>query len=236
MINGILARKVGMTQIFGENGNIVPVTVLEAGPCPILQVKTAKSDGYNALQIGFDTKRKKNSTKALMGHFKKAGVNVPVRYIREFRLPNGESGQKEIETYKIGDQVKVDIFEGDYKVTVTGISKGRGFMGMVVKWNKHRGPESHGSMQMRAPGSIGSDTRLTHIRPGKHMPGHYGVDTITVENLELVRIDKNRNLMYVKGAVPGANNGLIEVYKTALVKKVPVVTKSKKVIEQRKKR
>ncbi|MFA5795314.1 MAG: 50S ribosomal protein L3 [Candidatus Brocadiia bacterium] len=235
-MNGILAKKIGMTQVFREDGNIVPVTVLEAGPCPILQVKTAKNDGYNALQIGFDAKRKKNSNKALMGHFKKAGLADPSRYIREFRFPNGQVGQKEVEAYKIGDQVKVDIFEGAYKVTVTGISKGRGFMGMIVKWNKHRGPESHGSMQMRAPGSIGSDTRLTHIRPGKHMPGHYGVDTITVENLEVVKIDKDRNLMYVRGAVPGANNGLIEVYKTDIIKKVPVVTKSKKAAEQRKKR
>lgn len=237
MINGLLAKKIGMTQIFREDGNVVPVTVLEAGPCPVLQLKTAKKDGYNAVQLGFETKKKHNVPKALMGHIKKAGVTAPTRYIQEFRLPDGEAGQKEVESYKVGDQVKVDIFEGAYKVTVTGTSKGRGFMGMVVRWNKHRGPESHGSMLMRAPGSIGSDTRLTHIRLGKHMPGHEGVDTITVENLEVVRVDKDRNLLFVRGAVPGANNGLITVLKTALVKKVPPVIKSKgKKPEQRKKR
>ena len=234
MLNGLLARKVGMTQIFREDGNVVPVTVLEAGPCPVLQLKTAKTDGYNAVQLGFGIKKKRNTTQPILGHLKKANVDAPVRYIREIRLPDGELGQKEVELYKIGDQVKVDIFEGTYKVTVTGITKGRGFMGVVVRWNKSRGPESHGSMQMRAPGSIASDTRLTHIRKGKHMPGHYGVETVTVENMEVVRVDKDRNLLFIRGAVPGAVNGLILIKKTNLVKKIPPPVKSKKTADGKK--
>lgn len=221
---GLLAKKLGMTQIFKDDGNVVPVTVLKAGPCPVLQVKTVKTDGYNAVQVGFESKKKQNTTKAILGHLKRAGVTTPPRYISEFRLPDGVAGEKEAESFKLGDQITTDIFESVYKVCVTGVTKGRGFSGMVRRWNKKRGPESHGSMNVRQPGSVGSDTRLTHIRPNKHMPGHYGCDTVTVENLEVIKIDKNRNLLFVKGAVPGAKNALVTVYITKLVKKVPVVS------------
>ncbi|MFH0888620.1 MAG: 50S ribosomal protein L3 [Planctomycetota bacterium] len=226
-LQGLLAKKIGMTQIFKEDGTLIPVTVLKTGPCTVLQIKTVKTDGYNAVQMGFENKKKQNTTKPILGHIKKALVVEPPRYIREIRLSDGPTGEKEAESFKAGDQITTDIFEGVYKVCVMGITKGRGFAGMVRRWNKHRGPESHGSMNVRGPGSIGSDTRLTHIRPGKHMAGHYGVDQLTVDNLEVIKIDKNRNLLFVKGAVPGAKNGLITVYKTALVKKIPVVSKSK---------
>lgn len=236
MITGLLAKKLGMTQIFQENGDVVPVTVLEAGPCPVLQVKTAKSDGYNALQLGFLEKRKKNTTKPLLGHFKKAGIETNPRFIREFRLADGEAGQKDAAAFKPGDAVKSDIFEGTYKVTVTGTSKGRGFTGMVKRWNKHRGPESHGSMLVRGPGSIGSDTRLTHIRPAKHMPGRYGFDTIVAQNLEVVRVDKAKNLLFVRGAVPGPTGGLVVVKKTNLVRPAPPPASGKKKKVESKKR
>jgi large subunit ribosomal protein L3 len=230
-LQGLLAKKIGMTQIFKEDGNLIPVTVLKTGPCTVLQIKTIKTDGYNAVQVGFENKKKQNTTKPLLGHIKKAQVTQPPRYIREFRLSGGPAGEKEAESFKLGDQITSDIFEGVYKVCVTGVTKGRGFSGVVRRWNKKRGPESHGSMLVRGPGSIGSDTRLTHIRPGRHMAGHYGVDKLTVDNLEVVKVDKNRNLLFVKGAVPGAKNGLITVYKTNLIKKIPVVsakTKGKK--------
>ncbi|MEW6025762.1 MAG: 50S ribosomal protein L3 [Planctomycetota bacterium] len=232
---GLLARKLGMTQVFKEDGNVVPVTVLKAGPCPVLQVKTAKTDGYNAVQVGFDAKKKQNTVKAILGHLKHSKIETPPRFIREFRLADGSAGEKEAESFKPGDEIKVDIFEGVYKVSVTGTTRGRGFVGMVRRWNKKRGPESHGSMNMRQPGGLSGDSRLTHIRPNRHMPGHYGCDNITVENLEVIKVDKNRNLLFVQGAVPGYKNGFVTIYKTSLVKKAPVVSgKAKKKIEPKK--
>jgi large subunit ribosomal protein L3 len=228
---GLLAKKLGMTQIFKDDGTLVPVTVLETGPCTVLQIKTIKTDGYNAVQVGFDTKKKQNTNRPILGHIKRAQITTPPRYIREFRLSDGELGKKEAESFKLGDQITSDIFEDVYKVCITGITKGRGFSGMVRRWNKKRGPESHGSMLVRGPGSVGSDTRLTHIRPNKHMPGHYGVDKLTIENLEVIKVDKNKNLVFVKGSVPGAKSGLVTIYKTNLIKKIPVVsakTKGKK--------
>lgn len=229
-IPGLLSKKLGMTQLFLENGNLIPVTVLEAGPCTVLQVKSLKRDGYNAVQIGFGARKKRNTSKAIMGHLKKAEVTDPPRYIQEFRLADGAAGEKEAEQFKLGDQINVDIFENTYKISATGVTKGRGFTGVVKRWNKKRGPESHGSMNVRQPGGLSGDSRLTHIRKMRHMPGHYGCDSLTIANLEVVKVDKNRNLLFVKGAVPGANNGLITIYKTDLVKRVhvPVVGKGKK--------
>ena len=228
-IPGLLAKKLGMTQVFNEAGNVVPVTVLKAGPCPVLQVKTLKTDGYNAVQVGFDTKKKKNTTKAILGHLKHSKVETPPRQIKEFRLADGPAGEKEAESFKPGDQIKVDIFEGVYKVSVTGTSIGRGFTGMVKRWNKKRGPESHGSMNVREPGGLSGDSRLTHIRPNRHMPGHYGCENLTVENLEVIKVDINRDLLFVRGAVPGHKNAFVTIYKTKLVKKVPPVSdKAKK--------
>lgn len=231
-ILGLLAKKLGMTQIFREDGNVVPVTVLQVGPCPVLQIKTIKTDGYNAVQVGFDSKKKRNTTKAVLGHLKSSKIEFSPRYIREFRLADGPAGEKEAESFKPGDEINVSIFEGVYKVCVTGVTKGRGFSGMVRRWNKKRGPESHGSMNVRGPGGLSSDSRLTHIRPNRHMAGHYGCERVTVDNLEVIRVDKNRNLLLVRGAVPGHNNGFVTVYKTDLVKKVPVLTgKAKKKAE-----
>lgn len=221
-----------MSQVFTDKGNVVPVTVLETGPCRVLQVKTVRTDGYNAIQMGFGDRKKKRTTKPLLGHFEKAKA-TPKRFIREFRFPNGASGEQEVSNLKLGDEVKVDIFEGTWKVNLSGVTKGRGFAGMIKRWNKASGPKSHGSRNIRAPGSIGSDTRLTHIRPGKHMPGHYGVDWITVKNLEVVRIDKERNLLFIKGAVPGPNGGCVVIRKTNLVKPIPVKVKEKSKVHTR---
>jgi large subunit ribosomal protein L3 len=236
MLSNLLGRKLGMTQLFNENGTVTQVTVLECGPCPVLQVKTEATDGYNALQIGFGDGRKKSATKPMLGHFKKANVEIPKRFIREVRLPEGEAGKKIIDQFKPGDHVKVDIFDGVWKVDVTGVTKGRGFAGAIKRWNKKRGPASHGSMNVRGSGAIGSDTRLTHIRPGKHMPGHYGVENVTVKNLEIARIDKNRNLLFIRGAIPGPSNGFVIVAKTNWVKPAPKVVPKSKKIEIRKKK
>lgn len=228
MLPELLGRKIGMTQLFMDDGHVVPVTVLEAGPCYITQIKTTKTDGYNAVQMGFDdTKKKKNISKALFTHFDKAKVK-PCRYLKEIRLTADEAGEKVIAELKLGGQVKVDIFENTWKVNVLGVTKGRGFTGMVKRWNKHRGPETHGSRNVREIGATGSDTRLTHIRPGKHMPGHYGTDNRTVQYLEVVKVDKERNLLFIKGAVPGFNGGYVIIKKTDLVKPAPRLDSKKK--------
>ncbi len=225
-----------MTQVFAENGDVVPVTVLEVGPCPVLQIKTDKTDGYNAVQVGFGAGKKKNLKKPMAGHLKKSKIEHPQRVIREVRFADGETGSKELEKFKLGDQLKVDIFDGIYKVSVTGVTKGRGFAGMIKRWNKSRGKETHGSNNVREIGSTGSDTRLTHIRPGKHMPGHYGVESVKVLNLEVIRIDKDKNIMLVRGAVAGPNGGYVVVHKTNLVRPAPpkAETKKKSVHGQRK--
>jgi len=236
MLSSLLGRKIGMTQLYDAAGILNQVTVVECGPCPVLQVKTEATDGYNALQLGFGDGRKKSATKPMLGHFKKANVEIPKLFVREVRLPAGDAGKKEIEQLKMGDQVKVDIFEGTWKVDVTGVTKGRGFAGAIKKWNKNRGPAGHGSMNVRGSGAIGSDTRLTHIRKGKHMPGHYGCDNVTVKNLELAKIDKNRNLLFIRGAVPGFKNGFVIVAKTRWIKPIPKVSAKAKKIEIRKKK
>jgi large subunit ribosomal protein L3 len=236
MLPSLLGRKLGMTQIFGETGAITPVTVLECGPCPVLQVKTVDTDGYNAVQLGFGDGHKKNTSKPMLGHFKKANVEIPKRFVREIRLTSDENGKKIATELKIGDLVKVDIFEGTWKVDISGVTKGRGFSGMIKRWGKHRGPAGHGSMLVRGPGSLASDSRLTHIRVGKHMAGHYGVENVTTRHLELMKIDKERNLLFIKGSVPGATKGFVIVNKTTLVKPIPKVSAKAKKIEIRKKK
>lgn len=229
MLTGLFGKKIGMTSVYTDGGIRTPVTILECGPCSVIQIKTTESDGYNAVQLGFADGKKNRATKPMLGVFKKASLTTSKRFIREIRLPDGPEGEKIASGLKPGDLVKVDIFEGVWKVIVSGITKGRGFTGMVKKWNKKRGPESHGSMNVRAPGSSATSSRLTHINPGKHMPGHYGTDRCTVRNLEVVKIDKPRHLLFVKGAVPGAVGGLVEVRKTNLVKPAPrIPTKQKK--------
>ena len=203
MINTIIGRKLGMTQVWDENDNVVPVTVILAGPCTVSQVKTEATDGYNAVQIGFGEIKPKHVNKPMAGHFKAQGVE-PMRYLREVRVSADDE-------YKTGDQVTVADFEGVKAVDVTGISKGKGFQGTIKRWNFSRGPMTHGSRNQRRPGSIGQCAYPARVRKGLHMAGHMGNERVTVKNLKLVRIDAEQNLMLVKGAVPGGKNAIVQV-------------------------
>ena len=207
MEKAILGKKIGMTQIFLQDGRLVPVTVVEAGPCPVTQVKTVQSDGYEAVQVGFgelaEERAKKLKNKPELGHFAKAGVPA-TRYLRELRLDD-------ITSYKVGDQITCDVFaEGDH-VDVTGTSKGHGFTGTIQRWNQHTGPMKHGSKYHRGVGSMGANSDPSRVFKNKHMPGQYGCERVTVQNLEVVRVDAQRNLLLIKGAVPGANGALLIV-------------------------
>ena len=210
MKKAIVGKKIGMTQVFTEDGRLVPVTVIEAGPCTVTQVKTQKTDGYEAVQVGFDelseNRAKKLLNKPEQGHFAKAGV-APARYLREFRMDD-------ISTYNVGDTIKVDVFaEGD-KIDVIGTSKGHGYTGAIQRWNQHTGPMAHGSKYHRGVGSLSANSDPSRVFKNKHMAGHYGVDRVTVQNLEVVSVDVERNLLLVKGAVPGANKGLLIIRDT----------------------
>ena len=198
---GLLGKKIGMTQIYKENGKLVPVTVIEAGPCHVLQIKDKQNDGYESVQLGFDEKRESLANSPDAGRFKKAGVK-PTRYIKELKL-NG------IDKYKVGQSILVDIFAAGDFVDVTGTSIGRGFQGGMKRWGWHGGDASHGSMFHRAVGSIESGPRLTRVTKGHHMPGHMGVDTVTILDLEVVKVDKDKNLLVIKGSVPGPENGYL---------------------------
>lgn len=204
MVNTILGRKLGMTQVWDENDNVVPVTVIQAGPCTVSQVKTKATDGYDAVQIGFGEIKPKRVNKPLVGHFKTQGVE-PMRYLREVRVENAEE-------YKPGDQVTVEIFAETKAVDVTGTSKGKGFQGTIKRWNFSRGPMTHGSRNQRRPGSIGQCAYPARVRKGLHMAGHMGNERVTVKNLKLVRVDAEQNLLLVKGAVPGGKNALVQVH------------------------
>ena len=203
MVNTILGRKLGMTQVWDEDDNVVPVTVIQAGPCTISQVKTKATDGYEAVQIGFGEIKPKRVNKPLAGHFKAQGVE-PMRYLREVRVEDASE-------YKTGDQVTVEIFADSKAVDVTGTSKGKGFQGTIKRWNFHRGPMTHGSRNQRRPGSIGQCAYPARVRKGLHMAGHMGDERVTVKNLKLVRVDTDQNLLLVKGAVPGGKNALVQV-------------------------
>lgn len=204
-MNGILAKKLGMTQIFLESGEVVPVTVLQAGPCHVTQIKTADKDGYSALQVGFEEQKASRMTKADLGHFEKAGTPV-LKHLAEFTAEN-------IEEWEIGKVFGADIFEGVSTVAVTGVSKGHGFAGTIKRYGFSSGPRSHGTGNVRAPGSIGACSYPGRVFPGKKMPGHYGNKQKTVKNLKLVKVDAESNLLFVRGAVPGAKNSLIKVSK-----------------------
>lgn len=203
MVSTILGRKIGMTQVFDEDDNVVPVTVIQAGPCVVSQVKTVATDGYDAVQIGFGEIKKSRVNKPMAGHFAKAGVE-PMRYLREVRVASGEE-------HKVGDVVSVADFAEVKNVDVTGTSKGKGFQGTVKRWNFSRGPMTHGCRNQRKPGSIGQCAYPARVRKGLHMYGHMGDARVTVKNLKLVRVDAEQNLMLVKGAVPGGKNGLVQV-------------------------
>ena len=207
MNKAILGKKIGMTQIFLQDGRLVPVTVLEAGPCVVTQVKTQATDGYEAVQVGFgelaDKRAEKLLNKPELGHFKKAGV-APMRYLREFRLDD-------ISSLKVGDAIKADVFaEGD-KVDVSGISKGHGYTGVIQRWNHHTGPMAHGSKYHRGVGSMSANSDPSRVFKNKKMSGQYGNEKVTVLNLEVIRVDVERNLLLVKGALPGAKGALLFV-------------------------
>ena len=206
MKKAILATKVGMTQIFNEDGVLTPVTVLQAGPCVVTQVKTEDNDGYKAVQVGFVDKREKLINKPLKGHFDKAGVYYK-RYVREFRFENAEE-------YAVAQEIKADIFTAGDKIDATAISKGKGFQGAIKKHGQHRGPMAHGSKFHRHQGSNGACSDPSKVFKGKGMPGHMGHKQITVQNLEIVKIDVENNLLLVKGAVPGPKKALVTVKET----------------------
>ncbi|MGI6754666.1 MAG: 50S ribosomal protein L3 [Atopobiaceae bacterium] len=203
MVSTILGRKIGMTQVWDENDNVVPVTVIQAGPCTVSQVKTKATDGYDAVQIGFGDIKEKHVNKPMAGHFAKAGVE-PMRYLREVRVESGEE-------FNCGDKVTVADFADVKAVDVIGTSKGKGFQGTIKRWNFSRGPMAHGSRNQRKPGSIGQCAYPARVRKGLHMAGHMGSERVTVKNLKLVSIDAEQNLMLVKGAVPGGKNALVQV-------------------------
>lgn len=212
MVNGIIGRKVGMTQIFAEDGTVTPVTVVKAGPCVVVQTKSAAGkDGYNAVQLGLVEDKPiklKNVTKPMRGHFEKTGNNIPpTRVLKEIRL----DGEADV---NIGDQVKVDQFADGDKIEVVGKSKGKGFAGTIKRHNFHRGPESHGSMSVRAPGSIGQSAYPSRVIKGTRSSGHMGDERVTVRGLTIAKVDAENNIIMIRGAVPGPNGSLVVVKKT----------------------
>ena len=211
MKKAILATKVGMTQIFDENGVLIPVTVLQAGPCVVTQVKTVDNDGYKAIQVGFVDKREKLVNKPVKGHFDKAGVSYK-RYVRELKLENAEE-------YSVKDEIKADIFAAGDKIDATAISKGKGFQGAIKRHGQHRGPMAHGSKFHRHQGSNGSATTPGRVFKGKGMPGQMGNKQITIQNLEIVKVDAENNLLLVKGSVPGPKKSLVTVKETVKVER-----------------
>ena len=211
MKKAILATKVGMTQIFDENGVLIPVTVLQAGPCVVTQVKTVDNDGYKAVQVGFVDKREKLVNKPVKGHFDKAGVSYK-RYVRELKLENAEE-------YSVKDEIKADIFAAGDKIDATAISKGKGFQGAIKRHGQHRGPMAHGSKFHRHQGSNGSATTPGRVFKGKGMPGQMGNKQITIQNLEIVKVDAENNLLLVKGSVPGPKKSLLTVKETVKVER-----------------
>lgn len=206
MKKAILATKVGMTQIFNEDGTLVPVTVLQAGPCVVTQVKTVDNDGYSAVQVGFVDKREKLVSKPMKGHFDKAGVSYK-RYVREFKLENAEE-------FNVKDEIKADVFAAGDKVDATAISKGKGFQGAIKRHGQSRGPMAHGSKYHRHAGSNGACSDPSKVFKGKKMPGHMGAKQITIQNLEIVKVDSENNLILVKGAVPGPKKSLVTIKET----------------------
>jgi len=211
MKKGLIGRKIGMTQIFDEKGNVIPVTVIEAGPCVVAQVKTVETDGYNAIQLGFGEVKDKHINKPEAGHFAKAKL-ANKKHLREFRL-------EDITSYKVGDEVKLDIFEAGERIDVQGTSKGKGFQGVIKRHGQHRGPMGHGSMYHRRPGSMGSTSTPGRVFKGKKLPGHMGKVTVTIQNLDVVRVDTDKNVLLVKGSVPGPKGAILKVKSTVKASK-----------------
>ena len=205
-MKGILGRKLGMTQVFGTDGKLIPVTVIEIEPNVVTQIKTVSNDGYDAVQLGFDTVREKVSNKAKIGHTKKAG-SAPKRFLREIR-------GVDVSSYTLGQEVGADLFEAGEMVDVTGISKGKGYQGVIKKNNQHRGPMTHGSKYHRGVGSLGT-MRPMRVLPGKALPGHMGAEKVTIQNLEIIKVDMEDNCILVKGSIPGPKKGMVMI-KTAV--------------------
>ncbi len=203
MKKGIIGKKIGMTQIFDEKGNVVPVTVIEAIPNVVAQVKTVETDGYNSIQLGYGEVKDKHINKPEKGHFTKAGLAAK-KHLREFRV-------EDVENYKVGDEVKADIFEAGEKIDVQGTTKGKGFQGVIKRHGQHRGPMGHGSMYHRRPGSMGSTSTPGRVFKGKKLPGHMGRVTVTIQNLDVVRVDMDKNVILVKGSVPGAKGAILKI-------------------------
>ncbi len=203
MNKAILGKKLGMTQLFDETGKIVPVTVVEAGPCYVSQVKTVENDGYEAVQVGFCDLKEKHTNKPMKGHFDKAGISAK-KYLKEFKLENAAS-------MNVGDEIKVDVFVAGDKIDVTGTSKGKGFQGAIKRWGAHRGPMAHGSGYHRGAGSMGACSSPSRVYKGKKLAGHMGTDTVTIQNLDVVSVDAEKNLLLVRGAIPGPKGGLVIV-------------------------
>ena len=203
MKKAILGTKIGMTQIFDETGKVIPVTVILAGPCTVVQKKTVETDGYEAIQVGYGEVKEKQVNKPMKGHFAKADT-ANKKYLRELRL-------EDISAYEVGTEIKADIFEAGEKIDVTGISKGKGFAGPMKRWGLHRGPMTHGSGYHRGSGSMGACSAPGRVMKGKKLPGHMGVKKVTVQNLEVVKVVADENIILVKGAVPGNKGGLVTV-------------------------
>ncbi len=205
-MKAIVGKKVGMTQIFADDGRVVPVTVVEAGPCTVLQKKTVEIDGYEAVQIGFGEAKEKKMIKPALGQFKKLNV-APKKYLKEFKM----DGMAELE---VGSEYKADVFEAGEKIDVCGTSKGKGFLGVIARWGQHRGPMTHGSRYHRRPGSMGACASPGKVMKGKRLPGHAGSERITIQNLEVIKVEADKNLILIKGAIPGAKGGLVTIKKS----------------------
>ena len=203
MKKAIIGKKVGMTQIFDENGVVTPVTVIECGPCPVVQIKTVETDGYNAVQLGFGEIKEVKVNKPSKGHFSKANVK-PTKHLREFRV-------EEVSNLKVGDEIKADTFVAGETVDIQGITKGKGFQGVIKRHGQSRGPMGHGSMYHRRPGSMGPCSTPGRVFKGKKLPGHMGVDTVTIQNLAIVRVDLDKNAILVKGSVPGNKGSILKI-------------------------
>ncbi len=206
MQKAILGKKLGMTQLFTEDGVVIPVTVVEAGPVAVVQKKTVENDGYDAIQVGYGDCKDKALNKPQKGHLAKAGVSNK-RHLKEFRL-------EDTSAYNVGDEIKVDVFaEGD-KIDVTGISKGHGFAGTIKRWGTHRGPMTHGSGYHRGVGSMGACSTPSRVMKNKRLPGHMGVQQVTVQNLDVVKVDAEKNIILIKGAIPGPKGGIVTIRNT----------------------
>ena len=210
MNKAIIGVKLGMSQIFAEDGKVIPVTVIEAGPCPVVQKKTVEKDGYNALQISFGAVKERNVIRPVKGHYKKANVAAG-RYLKEIKI-------KDAASFELGSEIKCDIFKAGDKVDVVGKTRGRGFTGTVQRWNTHTGPMAHGSGYHRGVGSMGSNTDPSRVFKNKKMPGQYGNERVTIQNLLVAKVDAERNLILLKGAVPGARGTLVLIRDAVKVK------------------